>query len=302
MRRSNGIVWIVAIHSLLFFTHHSIFASCPSRLKVSPESFRKTHSGWSESYLRSSCSLLWYIDKGLALASEANTHLVQGLAALFALPVLSLPTAPVVPQTGYTQFTGDGSLAAGWPAKSAWVADFDTMFTANRGVMSSSCAHHNVGQAPNSPEETTAIHNAVVSIAASSGIDARFIFATLIQESSGCVRIQTTANAVRNPGLMQSHNGPNSCNINGIGTVPCPTSSITGMIADGTTGTGGLSNALATAGTSDASGVYRAARIYNSGSLDASGDLAWNAATPCYASDIANRLLGFVGDSPCTLN
>ena len=190
-------------------------------------------------------------------------------------------------------------MSAGWPAETAWVADFETMFTANQGVLSSSCA--NSGQAVNTPDETQAIHDAVINVAASSGVDARFIFATVMQESSGCVRIKTTMNAVPNPGLMQSHNGPNSCNINGTGTVPCPDTSVAGMIADGTTGTGGLSSALATAGTADASGIYKAARIYNSGSLDPSGDLATNAATPCYASDIANRLVGLVGDSACTL-
>ena len=235
----------------------------------------------------------------ILLHTKPLTYLIQALSALFATPIFSLPTAQLVSRAGYTQFTGDGSLAAGWPAKTAWVADFETMFTANQGFMSSSCA--NFGQAINSPDETKAIHDAVISIAASSAVDARFIFATVMQESSGCVRIKTTTNAVPNPGLMQSHNGPNSCNINGVGTIPCPNTTIIGMIADGTTGAGGLSSAQATVGAADASGIYKAARIYNSGSLDPSGNLATNAATPCYASDIANRLVGFVGDSACTL-
>ena len=147
------------------------------------------------------------------------------------------------------------------------------MFTANQDVMSASCTAF--GQQPNSVEETQAIHDAVASIAGTSGADARYIFATVMQESSGCVRV--------------------------VGTTPCPESSISGMISDGTAGADGLREVLARAGSSDAQAVYKAARINNFGSLDAFGDLATNTATPYYSSDIANRLTGFVGTSECTL-
>ena len=67
-------------------------------------------------------------------------------------------------------------------------------------------------------------------------------------------------------------------------------------------GKDGLKQALASASASAvAQKTYQAARIYNSGSLGAGTNLAAGAATPCYASDIANRLSGFVGTSPCTL-
>ena len=48
---------------------------------------------------------------------------------------------------------------------------------------------------------------------------------------------------------------------------------------------------------------YRAARLYNSGEIDESGDLGKGSATHCYSSDIANRLTGWT-DSPklCTLD
>lgn len=48
---------------------------------------------------------------------------------------------------------------------------------------------------------------------------------------------------------------------------------------------------------------YRAARLYNSGAIDPSGDLGKGSATHCYASDVANRLVGWT-DSPthCTLD
>jgi hypothetical protein len=39
---------------------------------------------------------------------------------------------------------------------------------------------------------------------------------------------------------------------------------------------------------------YRASRMYNGGSVDPSGDLGKGCCTKCYASDIANRLMGWV--------
>lgn len=47
-------------------------------------------------------------------------------------------------------------------------------------------------------------------------------------------------------------------------------------------------------GVDDVARYYRAARIYNSGSVDPSGDLGKGVATHCYASDVANRLRGWV--------
>lgn len=48
---------------------------------------------------------------------------------------------------------------------------------------------------------------------------------------------------------------------------------------------------------------YRAARLYNSGAIDPSGDLGKGSATHCYASDIANRLVGWTdSQSQCTLD
>lgn len=56
-------------------------------------------------------------------------------------------------------------------------------------------------------------------------------------------------------------------------------------------------------GIAFAEAYYRAARLYNSGAIDPSGDLGKGSATHCYASDIANRLLGWVdSDSTCTLD
>jgi hypothetical protein len=124
-----------------------------------------------------------------------------------------------------------------------------------------------------------------------------------MQESNGCVRAPTTNYGVRNPGLMQSHNGAGTCN---DGTVqnPCPASQVMQMIQDGTAGTSsgdGLKQCLAETGAADVSMYYKAARIYNSGSIASTKNLGQGVATHCYASDIANRLTGWVsGPSDCT--
>lgn len=68
------------------------------------------------------------------------------------------------------------------------------------------------------------------------------------------------------------------------------------MIEDGVAGTAsgdGLKQLLGKAGGEDAQNFYRAARMYNSGSVDSSGNLGLGVATHCYCSDIANRLTGW---------
>jgi hypothetical protein len=90
----------------------------------------------------------------------------------------------------------------------------------------------------------------IQSVASSTGIDPRFIFAIILQESNGCVRAPTTNYGVRNPGLMQSHNGAGTCNEATVSN-PCPSSEITQMIEDGTAGTSsgdGLKQCLAESG------------------------------------------------------
>ncbi|KAM7213041.1 hypothetical protein V8F06_011595 [Rhypophila decipiens] len=190
-------------------------------------------------------------------------------------------------------FVGDGSTGAGWPAESQW-ASFDTIWNANLHNLGISCTW--MGQANNSPTEIAQLRSAVLSISQQSGVDARFILAVIMQESNGCVRVHTTNNGVTNPGLMQDHNGSFSC----YGVNPCPESSIIGMIRSGTMGTAhgeGLQQILNRIGGSGAQKTYRAARVYNSGSIHSSGDLSHpNGATGSYASDIANRLTGCTYD------
>ncbi|ATY62721.1 Lysozyme-like domain [Cordyceps militaris] len=222
------------------------------------------------------------------------------------LPSAAGPTASAAPSGGsggsgggvdigagkpyFKTFVGKGDASAGWPEQSAW-ASFESMWKADlENVIGKSCAGFQ--QVNNSPAESADIKSAIESVAQSSGVDARFILAILMQESNGCVRAPTTNYGVTNPGLMQSHNGANSCfNVN-----PCPKDKIRGMIEDGVLGTSsgdGLKQLLAKAGGNDATAFYKAARMYNSGSVDPSGDLGAGIATHCYCSDIANRLIGW---------
>jgi hypothetical protein len=148
--------------------------------------------------------------------------------------------------------------------------------------------------------EVGAMYDAIQHVAVETNVDHRFILAIIMQESGGCVRVPTSNFGVRNPGLMQDHNGAATCNsdIDPFQVQsPCPRDTIFQMIRDGTAGTDagdGLAAVINQAGAADASSFYKAARLYNSGSIDASGKLEAGIATHCYASDIANRLVGWV--------
>jgi hypothetical protein len=88
---------------------------------------------------------------------------------------------------------------------------------------------------------------------------------------------------------------------------PCPPSTIHQMILDGANGTetrDGLAQMLQkpdakghrlTSQTHEISRFYCAARWYNGGCVDPSGDLSKGCCMSSFASDIANRLTGWVG-------
>ena len=174
----------------------------------------------------------------------------------------------------------------------------------NQKILNNSCGQYN--QANNSPQEIEQIDLAIHEKARTHNVDPRFILATVVQESGGCVRAPTTKNATPNPGLMQSFGGA-SCH----GQVPCPSETIRQMVEDGTGGTAvgewdnGLGPNINRAGSRDALGMYRAAQMYNSGYHayypGKNLGLGW-VGTPCYASDIANRLMGWAEvRTPCRL-
>lgn len=170
------------------------------------------------------------------------------------------------------------------------------MWNNNKPQMLQSCHWHNPPQRDNNAVENRAIFDGIQKVADATGVDHRFILAIVLQESHGCVRTATTSWGVRNPGLMQSHNGHGTCNDNGRVQNPCPTSTIFEMISDGTAGTDsgdGLANCINRAGRGDVGAFYRAARIYNSGSISRTGKLQDGVATHCYASDIAKSVFLF---------
>ena len=189
------------------------------------------------------------------------------------------------------------------------------------------------GVPDDSDQEIAEMKASILSVSSGTGIDARFILAIIMQESTGCVRVITTAYSHANPGLMQSFNGTDtqalqpqirgqiilltpstgtgSCNTNnapsnipgggsasGVQT-PCPASEIKQMILDGTNGTiwgPGLKQDMVQAAVNaadPAQAYYRTARIYNGGTFVAD-DLSQPCCTSSYASDVANRLMGWV--------
>lgn len=172
-----------------------------------------------------------------------------------------------------------------------------------------SCSNNNWRVANNSPQETDQIFNAIERIAQATYLDRRFILAILLQETKGCVRVQTTyvPGGVFNPGLMQSHNGQSMCNSGTWGAPkdvldPCPEEKIFGMIYEGVVGTSSshedvsLLKMITHSGTGTVADLYRAARLYNSGPSVPLWNLEEAAsATPSYASDVANRMTGWVG-------
>ncbi|EXJ91989.1 hypothetical protein A1O3_00539 [Capronia epimyces CBS 606.96] len=227
---------------------------------------------------------------------------VTGAAAVH---TMNLDEGVTSPKSAYTFYSGDGSAADGWPQISDWLS-FNALFSNVKPYVGQNCVANVPG---NSPDETEQVREAILSVANQTYMDPRFILVVVMQESNGCVRVVTTAGGNSNPGLMQSFKGKGSCNRDGQLLSPCPASIIHQMIVDGTAApVDGITlvkalNQATSAGITDlAQGFYRAARLYNSGtnSLPANGDLGGApGATLCYASDIANRLTGWV-DGPIT--
>lgn len=95
-----------------------------------------------------------------------------------------------------------------------------------------------------------------------------------MNESRGCVRVQTTSLAVSNPGLMQSYEGKGSCS-DPAPLTPCPYKQIEQMVMDGTGSNDAGVNLQDLIERSNATGVekyYIAARMYNSGPNSISSD------------------------------
>lgn len=203
-------------------------------------------------------------------------------------------------------YTGDGSAGNGWPGQDQWLP-FETLWEINQNIMNSSCSKiWSLGDGTDNTEQELAdLKSAIEELSAKTKIDKAFIYVVMQQESLGCVRVRTTSFSHANPGLFQSNQGAGSCNDGTNIQVPCPQSEIKQMVQDGVAGTpsgDGLEQLFGKATGETAQKYYRAARMYNSGSLDPSGSLGRGGATACYCSDIANRLLGWSqGTSKCTV-
>lgn len=121
----------------------------------------------------------------------------------------------------YILHTGNGAF--GFPSIDQWV-NFEDMFSNNEVFMFESCENNGWG-ANDSQDEVNDIKTAIEQVAATTEVDHRFILAVIMQESKGCVRVVTTTSpdgSVTNPGLMQDHDGTNSCS----GVNPCPQSTV----------------------------------------------------------------------------
>lgn len=213
--------------------------------------------------------------------------------------VLKLPggsngggSAPPSTGKGYVNYSGP---ASNFPNPNSW-ASWDNLWKENQRLM----------KFHDSDSEIALIKSSIETVAKSSGVDHRVILCIIVQESGGNVRVPTvseisnkspkcltmltphqTNNGVRNPGLMQSHNGvefnPND-----------PAGSILQMIRDGTEGTkdgDGLKQLKAKYGN-----YYEAFRAYNSGSVNKADLNDPVGATAGYVRDAANRLMGHVWD------
>lgn len=196
----------------------------------------------------------------------------------------------------YQVFGGDGTKGQGWPASSQWLS-FSELWDLNLPTISSSCAQFKMEE--NGQEINGWIKNALQASAKKINADPSFLLAVMMQESKGCARAPTTNYGEENPGLFQSFNGKKTCSPADPHFTKCDQQTVEGMVDEGAglNADFGLQQAMAQSGASDDSKYYKGARIYNSGSLPASGNLGDGIATHCYASDIANRLVGWVSSA-----
>ncbi|KAL8912472.1 MAG: hypothetical protein Q9172_007504, partial [Xanthocarpia lactea] len=167
-----------------------------------------------------------------SLSRTTPTETKSGKPAPITDPTDNIPHGAGIDE--YHLYTGDGSIAAGWPHKADWIS-FSEMFQTNIPLIIHSCNIYHV--TPNTLPEILAIHNSILVISTATNTDPRFILAIILQESNGCVRVPTSFYSLRNPGLMQSHNGPTTCNEDATPIYPCPYTTIEEMIREGTAGT-----------------------------------------------------------------
>jgi LysM repeat protein len=195
-------------------------------------------------------------------------------------PPTTPPPESIPGSTGGTNggggFVEYGGPASHFPDPSQWQR-YSLLWKSNSGLMKFN----------DSESEIALIKSSIETVARESGVDVRVILCIVMQESGGNVRVGTTDNGVRNPGIMQSHNGVSFDSNN-------PAGSILQMVRDGTTGTrdgDGLKQCFQHQGN-----WYAAFREYNSGQVNKNDLNDPVGATPGYVKDAANRLMGHIWD------
>ncbi|RDW88409.1 hypothetical protein BP6252_00441 [Coleophoma cylindrospora] len=174
---------------------------------------------------------------------------------------------------GFTRYSGPASA---FPGKETW-KDFETIFNLNKAEMlRTGDSHQDVGR----------IWNAVVE-AAKIGVEERVIFCIIMQESTGNVGVGTTTDPGNKPtgGLMQAEESPAFPGKHNLSQ-----EQISAMVIAGTKHFKANLKQLDNADT--ATTIYRALRLYNSGSINENNLSDAKGATASYVSDIANRLQG----------
>ena len=198
-------------------------------------------------------------------------HLPKGHSSAPPRPSKPAPSSHLPGGSGGSN--GGGSFvyysgpASGFPDPSKW-ASYSALWSQNAPLM----------KFHDSDAEIDNIKEAIESVAKEANFDVRAILCIIMQECGGNVRVPTTDNGVRNPGIMQSHNGVEF-------NPRDPAGSILQMVKDGTMGTRsgpGLKELYEQHGN-----YYEAFRAYNSGSVDKA-----MGATADYVLNTANRLMG----------
>ena len=190
-------------------------------------------------------------------------------------------------------FTSYSGPASSFPGRDTW-KDFETIFNLNKPEML---------QTGDSNEDVGRIWNAVIK-AAKLGVEERVIFCIIMQESTGNVGVGTPNDQDENPtgGLMQAEESPTFPGRHNLSQVwfyrgaqnrnadPVPQDQIDSMVLAGTKHFKANLQQLDDQDT--ASTIYRALRLYNSGSINEGNLSDGKGATPSYVSDICNRLQG----------
>ncbi len=201
-------------------------------------------------------------DSGIP-TSQTTTHLVS---------------SPTETLSGFGSLTSTcySGPASDFPTLTLWVP-FRLLWSLNKSV-----CELNPGETPQ------LINDAIRYVASESGVDARVIFAVVLQESTCLLSTATSKNGAGNSGLMQSHNGVGYSS----------TASILQMIKDGTEGTyyQGLDGGDGLRQLISRHGVYGGLRAYNSGEngININNLSSASIGTPSYVSDVANRLVGAI--------